>query len=140
MGRGANPSAKVRQRLSHVGNELVASALIEQQSRMSAVEGFDHHQLGAQQPDAVDVERGCASHLRWFREVEQKRGPRHWRARGDRGGCTCDWWRSDHALEDEPTGRVDGDQLAVGKNLGCPPVSPPRTGPRARARRSLRGR
>ena len=44
--------------LRHATYEAVAVALLEQLARMHAAERGEHHELGAQQPHAVDILRG----------------------------------------------------------------------------------
>ena len=81
---GDRPRREARRRTSvsalrHPLDELVAAALLDQQAGVAALERLDHHQLGAQQADAVDVERRGALDLRGLGEVDQQLG------RGDAG-------------------------------------------------------
>ena len=55
-GRGAKPSAKTPGALGHSRDELLVTSLLDQQAGVIAAERLEHHQLGPQQPDAVDVE------------------------------------------------------------------------------------
>ena len=144
IGRGAKPAANVRQRLGHPLDELVAAALLDQQARVAALERLDHHQLGAQQADAVDVERGGALDLGRLGEVDQQlRGGDGGRAAGD-GGRARESSSSPtdrhRALADDAVGRVDGDELAVAQLRGRVAGADDARDARARARRSPRGR
>ena len=76
IGRGAKPSANVVSGAAHPLDELVALALLDQQAGVAALERLDHHQLGAQQADAVDVELRGALDLRGLGEVDQELGGR----------------------------------------------------------------
>ena len=125
IGRGAKPAAKVVSAVGHPLDELLAAALLDQQPRVRALERLEHHQLGAQQPDAVDVERRRALDLRGLGEVDEqpRRGDAAPRRRGGRRPArAAGAGGRDRALEHDPVRRVDGDDLAVAQPRVASPV------------------
>jgi len=65
----------------HALDELVAAPLLDQQPGVVAGERLEHHQFGAQQPDAVDVERRGAFGLRGLGEIDEQFGVEDGRGR-----------------------------------------------------------
>src|SRR5262249_14007624 len=63
---------ELRQGIAHPVDEFLALALLDQQARGAALEGLDHHKLGAEQAAAVDVQARRALDLRRLREVDQE--------------------------------------------------------------------
>jgi hypothetical protein len=119
----------VQQRRAHVRDEALALAACQQPLRVLPVEGFDHHELGAQQPHAVDRQLGDLRRLLGNRQVHVHRRRQRLDGTGERIQRGGDVGRGryrrgrtgkqfdDIALMDLPGPAVDRDQLAGPQHL-----------------------
>ena len=77
-GRGANARVIRSSDVGHAVDELALAPVGEQLARVRAAERLGEHELGAEQPDAVDGQRGDPLGLVGHREVhvhERARAP-----------------------------------------------------------------
>jgi hypothetical protein len=112
------PGRERRQTSRHRIDELVASALREQRARMVAVQRLEHHQLGAEQPDAVDVEPRRMLDLGGLRKVDEHLRPGDHAARSSGNDASRgSGWRRGCSFDHNAVRRIDSDDLAVAQLL-----------------------
>ena len=119
IGRGGEGRREVRERPRHPLDELLGAALLEQQPGMAALERLEHHELGPQQADALDIERRRPLDLGRLGQVDEQLGPRHRPRRHRCGGRRRGHRRGGkRALAGDALSGVDGHDLAVAQLLG----------------------